>query len=1487
MAEVKNAFIKSKMNKDLDDRLMPSGEYRTAINAQISKSEGSDVGALENILGNKEVANFNQVISTATVQGLFGQIVRVDNVVGPLFVGCKVITDNSVTNNIVVNLYYNQSDTVIIFSEPVNFSVGQTISFAPNISSIGYFADDFSSNVYVFATDNSTNNYAPSGLGSYNYIFKYNVDNNILTKLVEGAFLNFSKLNLITGVNLLEDLLFFTDNRNQPRKINVTHELGYYTEEHQISVAKYNPYEAISLVKQEIEQVTSVGEGNFQVAGNLNIVKGMVVLSSRGSTAEIKGEDFVTVESVSNGEDITTVTLSNTNSSVSQNDTMYFLSSNMTDQSGNASWPGDPSYLESRFVRFSYRYKFDDNEYSVFAPFTQVAFIPKQKGYFINGQEELAVNSTILEWFENGINNIDLIIPLPDRASNVLSSYKIKEIDILYKESDGLSIKVIDTVTLPTTSEENYYTYSYQSRKPIRTLPESQLVRVYDKVPPLAKAQEITGNRIVYGNFLTKLDPPSTLNYTVNVQSKLTTKEATNFVEYPNSTIKQNRNYQVGFVLADKYGRSSDVILSPVSQSGSDDAKGSTIFAPYIGDDPKGSGQADTNYYNNLEDWFGNSLALNLLSPIVGGQTTGLYAVENGDGYDINIQENVTITDNTYEFTLATNADQATTPTVGDHLRGEYVDYVKVTAVSENNLEYTITTSGRVNNIYKINPEASTEAPDRKFSYTINTKGWYSYKIVVKQTEQDYYNVYLPSAVGGTGFPEGSTDSSTSVSYITLINDNINKIPRDLAEVGPDQKQYRSSVRLFGRVQPNNYPIGVYSNKQYFPSRVADTSTSVGNAFDLLGEDTDPTTYSDKIFKYYSNPIIARVSTSKQFGAGEDTFDDTADRFQLAIYETEPTVSNLDIYWETSQTGLISDINAEVLTGFTGPVALNGWDDTLTEASLGGAVVSNYFQPKGSNGNEFTNYNIIIDSIVDGNGSDVPNDKTLFELLPNPDDSGEWGVALAQGPNPYVYVNESVIRDKFTFTFKISDTTPESAWGEVLLTETLELTNITPSIDPQPTGEYYYFNADSGIDYLIHDFKGVNTDGSTDNNAVNGCANPSLEQEGLTFHLSGDDANLFDLDVNSGQLTPNALGVAAGFNSYNITVTLKDASVNNDGGDGTIPFSEDYIIIKGFTPSNIPSSSQSSQIVMYKGDFDGEGDGENFEGEFIYGDYYLTQGTFYFGIENFQISASGWHSDNPGVNLKLRITISVEYKASLTDNFTDVRDFNNDPISPYDGLGRLFDYSVRDDLHGNPLYFAFASEKPGYYRFTIDVANVTSSFANNSGYYVDWTAIIRDLHYNGISNTQEIYSYYLYTNNNQGWSGNPTSFTGPSIQVYSDQPLPQYNTKLWTNEDLSTVYTPPVANRFYLLKPTSDLDVPEVGPLHWELRNNRSTSASVSLNSSGEVVRPRPTPPTNDPDVILLDNTTFVPIRSYVGGDQSDPSSYKPVVSIREQQLFV
>ncbi len=44
MAQARNTFIRSKLNKDLDARLLPQGEYRDAFNIQVSKSEGSTVG---------------------------------------------------------------------------------------------------------------------------------------------------------------------------------------------------------------------------------------------------------------------------------------------------------------------------------------------------------------------------------------------------------------------------------------------------------------------------------------------------------------------------------------------------------------------------------------------------------------------------------------------------------------------------------------------------------------------------------------------------------------------------------------------------------------------------------------------------------------------------------------------------------------------------------------------------------------------------------------------------------------------------------------------------------------------------------------------------------------------------------------------------------------------------------------------------------------------------------------------------------------------------------------------------------------------------------------------------------------------------------------------------------------------------------------------------------------------------------------------------
>ena len=64
-----STFIKSKMNKDTDSRILPSGEYRDAQNVSISKSEGADVGALENIRGNRALVDIHSLVG-ATIKNL-------------------------------------------------------------------------------------------------------------------------------------------------------------------------------------------------------------------------------------------------------------------------------------------------------------------------------------------------------------------------------------------------------------------------------------------------------------------------------------------------------------------------------------------------------------------------------------------------------------------------------------------------------------------------------------------------------------------------------------------------------------------------------------------------------------------------------------------------------------------------------------------------------------------------------------------------------------------------------------------------------------------------------------------------------------------------------------------------------------------------------------------------------------------------------------------------------------------------------------------------------------------------------------------------------------------------------------------------------------------------------------------------------------------------------------------------------------------------
>src|SRR5210317_71625 len=55
MPEIKHLFNAGRMNKDLDERLIPNGEYKDALNVQLASTDGGNAGAIQNLLGNSAI----------------------------------------------------------------------------------------------------------------------------------------------------------------------------------------------------------------------------------------------------------------------------------------------------------------------------------------------------------------------------------------------------------------------------------------------------------------------------------------------------------------------------------------------------------------------------------------------------------------------------------------------------------------------------------------------------------------------------------------------------------------------------------------------------------------------------------------------------------------------------------------------------------------------------------------------------------------------------------------------------------------------------------------------------------------------------------------------------------------------------------------------------------------------------------------------------------------------------------------------------------------------------------------------------------------------------------------------------------------------------------------------------------------------------------------------------------------------------------------
>ena len=276
---------------------------------------------------------------------------------------------------------------------------------------IGAFEDGERETIYWFVTSDNVD-----------MIVSFNENTSLLVKhVVSNTVLNFSSQNLVNGINLVDDLLFFTDNYNQPRKINVT-----------------RSYPA------PIAGVDQITEDDISVIVKPPVESPKVVLA------------------INNSEE---------------------------------------NYIEDRFIRFSYRYKYKDGEYSALSEFSDLAFNP-QGFRFDFGTFD---NEGMLNRFNEA------------RVTVNTGSEKVIGLDVCFKQSNSNTVNVIDKYIKADESwaDNMDYTIRFSKQKIYTALQDSEILRHFDNVPRFAKTQTTMGNRIIYGNYVDGYNIDTVVDYDV------------------------------------------------------------------------------------------------------------------------------------------------------------------------------------------------------------------------------------------------------------------------------------------------------------------------------------------------------------------------------------------------------------------------------------------------------------------------------------------------------------------------------------------------------------------------------------------------------------------------------------------------------------------------------------------------------------------------------------------------------------------------------------------------------------------------------------------------------------------------------------------------------------------------------------------------------------------------------------------------------------
>ncbi len=612
MPEIKNQFTGGKMNKDVDERLVPKGEYRDAMNIQVSTSEGSDVGTVQNILGNSAVVAdlgidpgsicvgavadekndalywfmrepwgaYNLTVSqsrdiifelkSGNVQHVFVDMKSISIAVASLSTpasGDIVINSQTGFNAISVG------DTFQLFANGVNLSGTEFYTvLSKNQGALSINIGDY--------TGVSWANYQAGGAGELQIILN-----------TGGGVLKFPS-KIITGINIIDDMLFWTDGVTEPKKINIprsiagtasgnfhtrlinldqniTYGSNILTQEEHITVIRKSP-----LKPPTLSQLTSTRSGiTIGVTDSLNLADTNGSLFNEGDSILINILDDANTGTTPNFEVGDTLRLleSGAGAMPPEDYTARVLVTDITPDSGFTTYKviistlssenpiGSTTYevaleeeggglFERKFPRFAYRYKYTDNEYSAIGPFSEVAFFPGGFSY----HPTKAYNKGMV----NNLKELTLQNFIPsDIPKDVI------QVDLLYKNETSSNVYVIKSVVNSDAAWSSGGSYKILTENIHALLPSNQLLRPWDNVPRSALAQEITGNRIVYGNYVQSYDYAySKALYSPEIEASISSRFNRVGGHTAAKSIKSSRTYDFGVVYGDRYNRETPVL---------------------------------------------------------------------------------------------------------------------------------------------------------------------------------------------------------------------------------------------------------------------------------------------------------------------------------------------------------------------------------------------------------------------------------------------------------------------------------------------------------------------------------------------------------------------------------------------------------------------------------------------------------------------------------------------------------------------------------------------------------------------------------------------------------------------------------------------------------------------------------------------------------------------------------------------------------------